>query len=701
MKSFSLVTCAVLLLLSLEVRSQSISGVINNYYEVTGIDHCNNSITLTFTPAGLAIGDHVMLVQMRGVDAEADNTVTYGSILNLAKSGNYELFTVQDIVFNVVTLNEVIGRAYEVLGRVQLVRIPEYGDVTIAGTVTGDAWDGAKGGIIAMISTGTITFNADIDATGIGFRGADVILNTPCVTGVGGPGANGYVTTIPEDKGAKKGEGISENGDDFCSRGAPANGGGGGNDRQTGGGGGSNNVAGGNGGQLLYPPAGICGGSYPGIGGWSLTYDNAQNKIWMGGGGGAGSSNIGTGTAGGNGGGIVLIIANDIQGNNFFVRSNGETVAAVASDDGAGGGGGAGTILMQVASVASPLNVQLKGGIGGNVDNSFDGINCVGPGGGGSGGILWMDAAGIPGAIVLDAAGGTPGVTVGEAAVSPCFNSSNSATSGSSGGFLGGLVLPQPTEIYIPLTIDMIPDDAVVCQGNELYMEAVATGTGDLGYHWNDELNSNTPTLTTIPSTDYTYQCIVTDDLGCSLIGFVVVDVVDTVAITAFPDTTLVIGSDVQLHTNMDVPTDYTYSWSPVYNMDDPSSPDPTVWPYETTTYCVTVSHPSGCNSTDCITILVAAEVAFPNAFTPNEDGINDLFRIPPVANLCEDVTYFKVFNRWGEAVYDYFETSDSPGWDGTDGNGIAQEIGTYLYVVKMVCDGIPETYSGAVHLLR
>ena len=278
--------CAVLLLLSVFAHAQTnISGVINSYWEVTAMDKCNNNVTLPVTPVGLAVGDHVMLIQMRGVDAEADNSPAYGSILNLAKSGIYEMFTVQAVDFNVVTFNEVVDRLYQIAGRVQLVRVPEYADADVVGEVTGLPWNGTTGGVVAMIVTGTLTLNENITGTNIGFRGADVVLNTPCL--VGGPdGFNGYVTTLAEDKAGKKGEGISENGDNFYARGAPANGGGGGNDRQTGGGGGSNFAQGGDGGQLINPPAGLCGGIYPGFGGWALTYSNAENRIWMGGGGG-------------------------------------------------------------------------------------------------------------------------------------------------------------------------------------------------------------------------------------------------------------------------------------------------------------------------------------------------------------------------------------------------------------------------------
>lgn len=698
MPKLRILVLSVLLSAGLALHGQTpISGVINNYYEVTGIDKCNNALTLTATPMGLAVGDHVMLVQMRGVDADADNDNTYGSILNYAKSGNYELFTVQDIAFNVVTLNEVLKKLYVMSGRVQLVRIPEYDDVEVVGTVTGLPWNGVTGGIVALIANGTLSFSADIDATGIGFRGANVVTNTPCLTG-SPTGFDGYVTTAPEDKAGKKGEGISENGDDRYARGAPANGGGGGNDRQTGGGGGSSYAPGGSGGELMFPPPGSCGGTFPGIGGYPLIYDNAENRIFMGGGGGAGSSNLGLGSDGGNGGGIVLIIANTIEGNNFFIRSNGESVTAVSMDDGAGGGGGAGVVLMDVANFTSVINVQVHGGDGGDVDNSFDGVNCVGPGGGGSGGVLWMPAPAVPGSVNMDAGGGAPGVTVGEAAFSPCFNSSNNATAGSNGGYVAGLVLPFASEPYIELTLDMIPDDAVVCQGNELYMSAVATGTGGVSYDWNDPELSTTPDLVTIPETDFTYTVIIEDDLGCQLIGEVVVDVIDTVEITAFPDTTLEMGNSLTLYSNLD--DTYTYVWTPAYNIDDVNAANPTVTPYETTMYCVTATHPTGCTSTDCITVIVAAEVAFPNAFTPNGDFVNDLFRIPPVANLCEEVTYFKVFNRWGQEVYDYFLDPAVGGWDGNL-NGKPQEIGTYIYLVQMTCDGEPRTYSGPVHLLR
>ncbi|MBK7443047.1 MAG: hypothetical protein IPI65_16500 [Bacteroidetes bacterium] len=56
----------------------------------------------------------------------------------------------------------------------------------------------------------------------------------------------------------------------------------------------------------------------------------------------------------------------------------------------------------------------------------------------------------------------------------------------------------------------------------------------------------------------------------------------------------------------------YTLLWTPNYNISDVTAfLNPLINSYETTTYCVTATHPTGCVSTDCVTILVAAEVVY------------------------------------------------------------------------------------------
>lgn len=90
-------------------------------------------------------------------------------------------------------------------------------------------------------------------------------------------------------------------------------------------------------------------------------------------------------------------------------------------------------------------------------------------------------------------------------------------------------------------------------------------------------------------------------------------------------------------------------------------------------------------------------ELLIPNAFSPNNDGQNDYFKICNITT--EKLIDFKVFNRWGTIL---FRTTDSrQGWDGTY-KGEQQPLGVYGYVIRIgYPDGYVETYKGTVTLIR
>jgi len=90
-----------------------------------------------------------------------------------------------------------------------------------------------------------------------------------------------------------------------------------------------------------------------------------------------------------------------------------------------------------------------------------------------------------------------------------------------------------------------------------------------------------------------------------------------------------------------------------------------------------------GCTSEDSIQINAQAccEVFFPNAFTPNGDGKNDVFR--PVSNGRQQIKDFRVVNRWGQTMFESVDQRN--GWDGKYG-GVPQDLGTYYYFIKYVC---------------
>ncbi|MGN6568607.1 MAG: gliding motility-associated C-terminal domain-containing protein, partial [Flavipsychrobacter sp.] len=106
-----------------------------------------------------------------------------------------------------------------------------------------------------------------------------------------------------------------------------------------------------------------------------------------------------------------------------------------------------------------------------------------------------------------------------------------------------------------------------------------------------------------------------------------------------------------------------------------------------------------GCTSEDSIQILAQAccDMFFPNAFTPNGDGKNDVFR--PVSNGRQQIKDFRVVNRWGQTIFE--SVNQYAGWDGKLG-GVPQDMGTYYYYIKYICaNGKTYQQKGEILLVR
>jgi gliding motility-associated-like protein len=92
---------------------------------------------------------------------------------------------------------------------------------------------------------------------------------------------------------------------------------------------------------------------------------------------------------------------------------------------------------------------------------------------------------------------------------------------------------------------------------------------------------------------------------------------------------------------------------------------------------------------------LKPGEVFIPNAFTPNGDGKNDLFK--PEGNI--KALDMKIFNQWGELIAE--NNIAGGGWNGTSG-GKAQPMGVYIYAMKIIMtNGTEVIKKGSVNLLR
>ena len=202
------------------------------------------------------------------------------------------------------------------------------------------------------------------------------------------------------------------------------------------------------------------------------------------------------------------------------------------------------------------------------------------------------------------------------------------------------------------------------------------------------------------------YTVFVQDQRDCIATVDATIIEPDQLVVDLGTDLTLLLGCDIQLDAQISPPDHVvTYEWFPSDSLECVDCPSTKAKPTSTTTYEVVVTDPTGCAASDQITITVSKErpLFFPNAFSPDGDGINDYFTIYG-GKSARIIKMLRVFDRWGALL---FEATDIPlskpdsGWDGTFR---AQQLGTGVYAwfaqVEFV-DGEVFLYEGDVTIMK
>jgi len=200
------------------------------------------------------------------------------------------------------------------------------------------------------------------------------------------------------------------------------------------------------------------------------------------------------------------------------------------------------------------------------------------------------------------------------------------------------------------------------------------------------------PTFTPTATTTYT----VTGTVGtCTTQQSMTVTVFPGATANAGPDAVLIAGDVYQMQGSGSAGT---YSWTPTVGLSSPTILNPNANPASTTTYTLRVTTAQGCIATDNMTLTVVPYCIKPmEAFTPNGDGINDLWLI--TNGNCLSDAKAQVFNRYGSKV---FESNDYKNtWNGTY-NGKPLPDGTYYYVITYrLLNGKLVLQKGNVTILR
>jgi gliding motility-associated-like protein len=141
------------------------------------------------------------------------------------------------------------------------------------------------------------------------------------------------------------------------------------------------------------------------------------------------------------------------------------------------------------------------------------------------------------------------------------------------------------------------------------------------------------------------------------------------------------------------------YYWTPSSPLNNPFAQNPLATLYNDTRFTVLVTDDIGCSNTDDVFIKVYKGPTYylPNAFTPNGDGVNDIFKPIPVGISLTQ--YFSIYNRNGELVYQGNQWLK--GWDGMI-KGKPASAGTYVWMIKGIDrNGKTVEKSGTVILIH
>lgn len=225
----------------------------------------------------------------------------------------------------------------------------------------------------------------------------------------------------------------------------------------------------------------------------------------------------------------------------------------------------------------------------------------------------------------------------------------------------------------------------------------VSGGTPPYAYIWNN--NNTAQDAVQLPQGNYAVT--VTDSRQCNFMEqfSITYDYILTMEVTE--PTTVNLGQGATLTATTNVDHGNMFTWAPAAGLSCTSCASTEASPVFNTNYSVQVIDTNGCTASGSTSVSVNSitDLFIPNAFSPNNDNNNDVFKIYGDVNTIQYLD-FKVFNRWGEMVFSsnhhYFE------WDGTY-KGELVDRGNYIYTMKVVfVNGYSrDDYKGSITIIR
>lgn len=212
--------------------------------------------------------------------------------------------------------------------------------------------------------------------------------------------------------------------------------------------------------------------------------------------------------------------------------------------------------------------------------------------------------------------------------------------------------------------------DIDLCEGDSVLLKA-STTEGQISWYKNGQLISMLDSsLTVAESGSYSFAA---DNGVCvsSLSEERVITAYEIPDLDVGRDLWAVIGDEVTMDPFVSVYTSVRWEGE----VDDRADPFTTLTIMEESRYVLSVEN-GPCSTSDTINVFIIDQLMIPNAFSPNGDGVNDVWLINGIE--AYPMSQLKVFNRWGNVVYEEFGGIDQF-WDGGE-----YPTGTYYYVLNL-----------------
>ncbi|MEO6730987.1 MAG: PKD domain-containing protein [Ferruginibacter sp.] len=260
-------------------------------------------------------------------------------------------------------------------------------------------------------------------------------------------------------------------------------------------------------------------------------------------------------------------------------------------------------------------------------------------------------------------------------------------------------------KVYTPFTASAPSSNLYICQNDQVQLDMNPKMKRITWAPAGSLSNSSIYDPIASPLQNTTFTATLTDSVGCNTsTASVNVFVKSLPTVNAGPDKILPYNSAYSI-----TPT-YSnnvqnYSWTPSLLLDCNNCATPNGTALYSQKYLIKVTSDSGCVASDSINVFVEckyANILMPNAFTPNNDNLNDTYF--PVTRGIKSITKFAIYNRQGQLIYEVRNVpanSKSFAWNG-DFKGQYQPAAAYVFVLEVLCEvGQTITKTGSFLLLR